>query len=197
MPALWLAYPVLVHLAVITQMAALQSAALGWLGLLFLLPALRSGKLWPWLALAGVVLLSALAPTLGVGMIFLYLPPILMNAFLGLIFVNSLRAGRTPMISAVARQIRGDLSPAVATYTRRSTQAWVLIFFSMALFSAALALWADDALWSLFTNCLNYVIVVLIFLIEYLLRSVFLPNDPRTPVGEYVRGVVRTDFRKL
>ena len=117
MPLLWLAYPLLVHAAVLTDEPLLEAAALGLLLGLILLAPLSRRRLWAALTLAGGLLAAAAFSYSGWGIYFLYLPPVLLNAFLCALFAQSLGAARTPIISAVARSIRGgELPPNTTTH---------------------------------------------------------------------------------
>lgn len=193
---LWISYPLLVHTAILTNTSALQAAALGWLVILLLLPALRRGSLYAWLTAICGVALAAAAPHFGLALVFLYIPPIAINLMLFGVFSQSLLAGRTPVVSATALKIRGELSPTLVRYTRTLTVLWSGLFLGMALLSLGLALFAPDVVWSTFTNFLNYLIVGAIFLGEYLLRPWLLPNEKHTRLRTYVRGLINADFRK-
>ena len=57
-----------------------------------------------------------------------YLPPILINVLLLVIFSMTLLPGRKPLIHSFAEHARGELEPRVADYTRRVTQAWGVVF---------------------------------------------------------------------
>ncbi len=196
MPALlWISYPLLVHAAIITGAGVLQSAALGWLAILLLLPAMRNGSRKAWLAAIAAVGLAAAAPHFGLALVFLYIPPIAINLMLFGVFSQSLRAGRTPVVTATAHKIRGELTPAVASYTRKVTVFWSGLFLLMAAVSLLLALFAADMIWSTFTNFVSYLILGVVFIGEYLLRPYLLPAEKHTRLGTYLRGLMRVDFR--
>jgi len=92
--------------------------------------------------------------------------------YLGLLwlFARTLRRGREPLVTGIARRVRGVLPPEVASYTRRVTQAWCVFFACMAGASTALFLLAPLAVWSLFANLLNLPLVIAMFVAEYLVR---------------------------
>jgi uncharacterized membrane protein len=95
-----------------------------------------------------------------------------MTIYLGLMwmFARTLRPGREPMVTAIARRVRGSLPPEIAGYTRRVTQAWCGFFAGMVLASAALFLFAPLPVWSLFVNLLNLPLIAAMFGGEYLVR---------------------------
>jgi uncharacterized membrane protein len=110
---------------------------------------------------------NALAAGLGIAL------PAAANLALCWLFGRTLAAGREPMIARFARIERGEALPAdLARYTRGLTLAWTVFFASMAAISLALAAWGPLAVWSLFTNAINYALVALFFVGEYVLRRV-------------------------
>jgi hypothetical protein len=89
-------------------------------------------------------------------MALMYVPPVLINLAMMVLFWRTLRPGAMPVVGRVAALWRGTLDPAVALYTRRVTIAWTVFFGLVAVESIALAVFAPLHIWSLFTNCLNY-----------------------------------------
>jgi uncharacterized membrane protein len=94
------------------------------------------------------------------------------GVYLGLLwlFARTLRAGREPLVTGIARRVRGVLPPEVAGYTRRVTQAWCVFFACMAVASIVLFRFAPLPVWSLFANLLNPPLVAVMFVGEYLVR---------------------------
>jgi uncharacterized membrane protein len=94
------------------------------------------------------------------------------GVYLGLlwVFARTLRSGREPLVTGIARRVRGVLPAEIAGYTRRVTQAWCVFFACMAAASTALFLLAPLPVWSLFANLLNLPLVVAMFVAEYLVR---------------------------
>ena len=128
---------------------------------------------------------------------FMYLPPVLVNLALAVLFGKTLLPGATTLVARVASLWRGVLDPVVARYTRRVTMAWAAFFVLMALESIGLALFAPLHVWSLFTNFLNYVFVLLFFVIEYQLRLHCLPSHEHLSFRAFCRLLVSTDLRTL
>lgn len=128
---------------------------------------------------------------------FIYLPPVLINIALMVLFGKTLLPDATPLVARVARLWRGSLDPAVALYGRRVTVAWTVFFALMALESIGLALFAPLQIWSLFTNFLNYVFVLLFFVIEYQLRLYCLPDHDHLSFRAFCRLLAATDLRTL
>ncbi len=67
----------------------------------------------------------------------------------------------------------------------------------MALESTALALFAPINLWSLFTNFLNYVMVLAFFIVEYHLRFWCLPNHEHLSFRKFCRLLYTTNLQSL
>lgn len=147
-----------------------------WLaGLLLLAAATRL----PALKLSGVARASAAGAMLLVGwaiwsnlLLPLKLYPVLVNAALLAGFGYSLLAPPS-MIERLARLREPDLAPAAVRYTRRVTQVWCLFFIVNGSIALGTAVWASEALWSLYTGVIAYILMGLLFGAEYLLRRRF------------------------
>lgn len=87
-----------------------------------------------------------------------------------LLFVGSLRPGRTPLVTALADRLHGPLPNAVVAYTRRVTWLWVGVFVGQLTASALLLALAPERVWSLFVNVLDLPLVGLVFALEYAWR---------------------------
>ena len=170
------AYPVFNHTAVLLdepRWAALGLALVAW--------ALASG----WLSAAPAVLLAA--AVLGVALwaaaaipgLLLYLPPLVIYLAFFTFFARTLRRGQEPLVSRFARIERGGvLAPDLARYTRNLTRAWAVFFVVMAAVSVALAVTGPLAAWSLFSNVVSYLLIVLFFVLEYVYRRVRYRHHP-------------------
>lgn len=96
-------------------------------------------------------------------------------ALLAFAFGRTLRSGETPMITRFARAVHGELSPALQSYTRAATWAWVTYFAGIAVISALLFWLAPAAVWSTFANLLGLPMLALMFTGEYAVRRCMLP----------------------
>lgn len=198
-PVVWLplalsvAYPLLSHLG-----ATLHQPLLQWLALLAVVAVPISGALlrarasaWAGLLAAGAALYALTHA--GGGQYALYLPPLLLPGALCATFGLSLRAGHTPLISAIANAARGPLTPALWRYTRRLTAFWSL--FTGALVAIALLLTVAGPhwvwLWSWFTNFVSYALVGLVFVGEFMLRRRWFPDHPHPGFVDYLRIVAK------
>ncbi len=125
----------------------------------------------------------------------LLLPPVLINMMLALVFGSTLLPGATPLITQFSKIMKGDLTPKAIIYTRRVTIAWVVFFVGIALESVLLALYTSPVMWSLFTNFLNYVFLLLFFLAEYLLRVHLFPEQEHPGFIPFLRSLTKVDPR--
>jgi uncharacterized membrane protein len=110
-------------------------------------------------------------------------------AYLTLIglFGSSLLPGRQPLISVLARKVRGPLNDELVAYTRHVTEAWCLFCAAQLLTSLALYLWAPLATWSLFINVLNMPLIALMFGAEYLYRKLRFRTHPNEGLTDVFR----------
>jgi uncharacterized membrane protein len=179
------AYPLLNHFAAVLdepRLAALGIALIAW--------ALATG----WLSMLAATLAAASALPLllwlaaGLPGLLLYAPPVAINLALLAFFGRTLRAGREPLVTGFARVGRGgSLPPDLALYTLRLTRAWVVFFALMAGISITLAITGPVAAWSLFSNVLNYLLVALFFVLEYIYRRVRYRHHPHASPRQMIR----------
>lgn len=164
------AWPLSLHTAILMDAAdwapwltalAAALAALLW--------ALAVHRLYVMFFAAGIIVfLAALVVT--APMILLFAPPVIINLVLAVIFGMSLLAQRTPVISVFARLEQGELPADLTRYTRQLTWIWTIFFVTMAVTAIILALFGPVKSWSFFTNVVNYMLVVLLFVGEFLYR---------------------------
>ena len=98
-------------------------------------------------------------------------------------FARTLRHGREPLITMLARRMHGDLSGELKLYTRRVTLAWSCFFATQLSLSIALFCFAPLVVWSFFVNILDIPLVALMFAAEYAVRLRCLKNPPRHSIA--------------
>lgn len=108
------------------------------------------------------------------------------NLFMMWFFGHTLFGGREPLISRIARLIHGDAYPEVASYTRYVTAAWSVYFALQVIISALLYAFASITAWSFFINVLNLPLLAMMFIGEYLYRSIAHPGHPRTSIRQSI-----------
>ncbi len=167
MPWLFLAYPLLAHLATLLRSEGLAGLALTTFIAVPMLPLLLRGQWQAWL----ILLLSGAALWVcaisGWAHNLMYLPPILIPLSVLWLFARSLQPGSMPVVTRVATRIRGPLPDELTIYTRQVTQFWVGFLIVMASGSLLLALFASPELWSLMTNIVQYLLMGAVFVVEY------------------------------
>jgi uncharacterized membrane protein len=191
--ALSFAYPVLAHFAIARHSAGLTIAALALLALVTLLPSLARGAAGAWIALVLVAGACWWLSTLEQTIVLLYLPPIVVPAFLAYVFGSTLLPGRTPLIAQLIRLLQPpgeEPESAVWSYARRLTAAWTALFVALVAFNLALTALAEPHVWSLFTNLVEYLIVAAFFAIEYAYRRQRFPRQPYRNMFDFVRRLL-------
>jgi uncharacterized membrane protein len=183
-------YPVLVHSTVAsgqagafaTALALVQAAITGW-------TISRFSPKGRWVALAAMAVLfglswhsarNGLLAASGVGHAVIYVG-------LLCLFAGTLAAGREPLITVMARRIRGSLTEEMEAYTRRVTWAWCFFFAGQLLVSLFLFLFASDTVWSFFINVLDLPLVVTMFLLEYAYRLSRFWNYSHGSIADVIR----------
>ena len=167
--ALTLVYP----LAIWLGHGAIEPRRLAWLLLLTVatrLPALKLSAAARWSAAAALALVALAVWANAVLPLKLY--PVLVNGALLATFGASLMSGPS-MVERLARLREPDLPAAAVAYTRRVTQAWCLFFLANGAIALGTALFAPEAVWSLYTGVVAYGLMGLMFGGEYLLRMRF------------------------
>jgi uncharacterized membrane protein len=124
----------------------------------------------------------------------MFVPPVASFALFLWFFGRTLRGGREPLVTAIARFMHGTIGPNVERYTRRVTAAWCVFFAAMAAASIALAAFAPVAVWSFFSNVLSYPLVGLMFAGEYAIRRRRFPDYRHVPPGVLVRRIAEAGF---
>lgn len=98
---------------------------------------------------------------------FVKLYPVVMNFTVMAIFSFSLM--RKPFVQIIGERMRGTLPPKGIEYARKATIAWSLFMLFLTLVSLA-TVFMSDACWAVFNGLLSYVLIALMFLVEYLVR---------------------------
>lgn len=207
---LGLGYPVLAHIAVERSNNLLITASFGMLILIALLPGLlaRKPRAWAMLLVVSVCLYAVVSH--GQALTLLFLPPVLINTYLACLFGRTLQSGRTSLIERIVRALEPasvKIDSGVIDYARRLTQFWTRLFIVFAIINAVLALLAAPgglllsfgvatpvtvplSAWSMFANVLNYLIVAVVFAVEFHLRQRRFPDQPFNGFFDFVRKLL-------
>ncbi|MCW5320993.1 hypothetical protein D5039_07400 [Verminephrobacter aporrectodeae subsp. tuberculatae] len=160
-----LAYPLIVYFS-------LDRFEPRWLALLLFglallrLAASRTALAW---GCAGGAFLFALFSWFGNAWMPLKLYPVGVNAILLVIFAASL-VYPPSAIERLARLREPDLPPAAVAYTRRVTQLWCVFFVLNGAVACVTALWASNAVWTLYNGFISYCLIGVLMAAEWLVR---------------------------
>lgn len=195
---LFIAYPVLVHSAVVSGWWQLEFAAIVVLAIIAMANALASKRLWAWTALAAIGVVAWWIAHGGLGISFLYLPSVLLPGMMLILFGRSLRKGATPLVTLVATQMRdGNMTPELIVYGRQMTRFWCGVFAFIALTSIGLAVFAPPLWWSLFTNFISYALLATLFVGEYFYRQRHFGDEHELHWKQFTKRMFEIDFRNL
>jgi uncharacterized membrane protein len=111
-----------------------------------------------------------------------------------LTFALTLRPGREPLITGMARRLHGVLSDEMVVYTRRVTMAWSGFFALQLATSVTLFIFAPLVVWSFFVNILDLPLVAAMFAAEYAVRLRCLRDPPRHSLAAIMSMIA--DVRK-
>jgi uncharacterized membrane protein len=100
----------------------------------------------------------------------LLLVPVLVNLGLLFAFGRTLRGGPT-LVESIARVREPHLSAAQVRHCRTTTTVWCAFFAANAVVCLALAWSAPLWLWTLYTGVLSYLLMALLFALEWMVRS--------------------------
>lgn len=126
----------------------------------------------------------------------LLLPPVAISVALLVLFGASLRPHQVPLVTRIARHLRGYPDPTLDRYTRRVTQIWVGFFAFLTAETTLLALFAPSWLWAFFTGFLNYLLAGGLFVGEYLFRLRRHPHDSHGGLGAFLASLARMDWQQ-
>jgi len=97
--------------------------------------------------------------------------PVVVNFSLFMMFfVTSFH--KETVIQRFAKVIEPDIKPKALEYTRKLTYIWAGITFLNFLISLA-TVYMSEKVWALYNGCISYILIGLIFAIEYVVRINF------------------------
>ena len=142
---------------------------------LFLLRAIvfRGSKspLGPALNYAGLVSIIIIIIGAGIkeyGVMKIY--PVSVSFSLFIVFILSLMKNHTPVIETIARLHEKNLSDAAISYTRKVTIVWSIFFLVNGGLSIYTYFFSEIEIWTLYNGLISYLLIGLLFSIEYLIR---------------------------
>jgi uncharacterized membrane protein len=207
-----LAYPPLAYWATRDGSGAAAALALGDLALVFLIDPLLHLRAWAWGAGAVIAATFCAVASTEIAQLLLLVPPVLFLALLSWLFGRSLRAPRLALITRIVSALHGIAPPHLPAdllrYTRRLTAVWALLLGVLALVNGVLvfsevpggvlARLGHAPAWgipreqgSLLANVVNYGVVGLLFVGEYLLRGRWFKDRPYRNFFDFVNRMGR------
>lgn len=132
------------------------------------LPALRASVSARW-AVAAALLLAG-AAIMSNALLPLKLYPVLVNAVLLAVFGASLTSPRS-LVERLARLSEPNLPAHAVAYTRSVTKLWCGFFVVNGGVALYTALWASEAVWSLYNGVIAYALMGVLFGGELLVRQ--------------------------
>ena len=195
--ALVISYPICCHFAVTLNQPQLQLLALLLLGLGLTFKGLWQGSRVSWLIMVSVSAILMIVLLLGQTRLILYFPPILLPLLLWSIFYRTLGENQVPLVTQIGTAVHGELPPELQAYTRQVTAVWSYLFAAIAIFSTLLPLIASETVWSLFTNFLNWALISILFVGEFIYRQYHFRSMDHPSFWQYLLIVVRADIRNL
>lgn len=127
------------------------------------------GKRLQWLWLAGVSVL-AITTWLAQSTLPLKAYPVLINAVMLLLFATSLLRPPT-VVERIAELTETNITPGARAYMRRVTQVWCGFFVINGSIALATVLWGTDAQWALYNGLVAYLLMGVLFGIEWMIRQ--------------------------
>ncbi|GGI54284.1 hypothetical protein [Oxalicibacterium solurbis] len=147
-----------------------------WLACLLLLAAalrlhlLKISRSARWLA--GIAILLAVVAIGSNALLPLKMYPVLINGVMLAVFSYSLISPPS-IIERIARLRDPAFPDAAVRYTRRVTVVWCVFFVVNGAIALYTALWSSEEVWSLYNGVIAYVLMGLLFGIEFLFRIHF------------------------
>lgn len=110
-------------------------------------------------------------------LLFIYIPNLVINMGIAIFCFSTLAPNHEPIITRIARLIRGNLTDDIKAYTRRVT--WIWAWFSLALVveSTLLLRFAPIEITLIFFNFIHYALITALFLLEHAYRKFRFPHD--------------------
>lgn len=121
------------------------------------------------------------------------IPHAAINLFLLWFFGHTLLPGRDSLVTRLARTVHGTLDARMVSYTRGVTIAWCVFFTGQIMTSILLFNFTSLAIWSLYINFVNFPLVILMFVGEYVYRKMRYRDHPHVSIKQAIQAF-NTDF---
>src|SRR5215475_1714993 len=132
------------------------------------------------LQLPAIALVFAVVGWISHDGIWLLVLPSATQATFGLAFLRSLSG--VPLIEHFARMTKPELSPGQIAHCRSWTRIWGFYLLVLAALGLGLARWAPLTVWTVYVGVVSYVLVGVLFAIEYVIRKIQFRDYGRNPL---------------
>ena len=123
--------------------------------------------------------------------------PVVLYSFLSGVFFYSC-VGKSPaIITRIALAMKGPLAEEEMAYTRKVTLAWGSFLGALAVEALLLGLFAPVIYWALFINIVNYGLIILFFVIEYLVRVRVLSQFDHPGLISFLKKLIQLDYVRV
>ena len=127
----------------------------------------------------------------------LFAQPIIINFLIFALFMSTLVGDSQPLVTRFASLIRKEVPFEVESYCRKVTWVWAIFFLSVAIVSIYLSVFASIESWSWFTNVLVYILILVMFVIEFTVRRLVLKQHMEKGFVEFIREMKKIDFSQV
>jgi uncharacterized membrane protein len=189
-------YPLVVHLSVVYQVPFITACLLPLFYFILAQPFINKKKLIT--IKSGIFLLLCLVALFSYYSIdhsVIYLPPILMMSLILYPFIRSVLPGKTPLLSRFYQLTEKENNLQAMQYTGKVTWVWVVFIALLLINTLILTFFAPLEIWSLFTNFINYILMLALFIAEWLFRMLWFKQWV-SPV-KFVQQLMTVDQREL
>ena len=100
--------------------------------------------------------------------------PVAMNFAVMAMFALSLL--KKPLVQIIGERMQGALPPRGVIYARKATIAWAFFMLFLTACSAA-TVFMPDEVWAVFNGFVSYILIAIMFALEYIARKRFLKED--------------------
>ena len=100
--------------------------------------------------------------------------PVVMNFAVMAMFALSLL--KKPLVQIIGEKMLGGLPPRGVVYARKVTIAWAIFMLFLTACSAA-TVFMPDEVWAVFNGFAAYILIAIMFALEYIARKRFLKED--------------------
>lgn len=189
-------YPLIVHLSVVYKVPFITACLLPLFFILLARP--FQGNRKQRIIKSGILILLIISALLSwhyLNHAIIYLPPILMMLTILYPFIRSVMPGNTPLITRFYQLTKAENNPVITRYTDKLTWLWIVFIALLLLNNIILIFWASIETWSLFTNFINYLLILSLLTLEWIFR-IFWFKQWESPL-EFARQLITLDQRKL